>query len=293
LLEENFDAPPSLRDSAEIAGLSPFHFHRVFKQVVGETFARYHLKIRLERAAFYLRSSNWSVGEISLSCGFDSHEGFTRAFRRRYNRSPRDYRSSQAQHPYLHALAQKPALPLALNKQGPQHGVRVMDWQPVNLACLRFFGTLVEVPLAWNRLLDWARPRGLFTRQTLCLGLWYDDWNSGEPDTGKYRYDAAIALPEGRELPDDPHCEVLPLALEGGSVAVLSARGNLTEIDRLWQQFAFGWLPLSGWQPRTSYVLDRYPPDLVEKSRVELLARSVFQLQLDLCIPVQKNPVYP
>lgn len=54
--------------------------------------------IRLKKAAVALRSTEKSVLDIALDAGYDSHEGFTRAFTKRYGVSPSDYRKNNRAH---------------------------------------------------------------------------------------------------------------------------------------------------------------------------------------------------
>ena len=76
------------------SGWSPFHLHRAFRRVADETPKQFTLRLRLERAAALLAVSDATVLSIALTCGFRSHEVFTRAFRRRYGRGPAAYRRS-------------------------------------------------------------------------------------------------------------------------------------------------------------------------------------------------------
>jgi AraC family transcriptional regulator len=73
-------------------GLSPFHLHRVFSSVTGETPKQFTLRLRLSRGAAILLTRNDSVLRVAQCCGFRSHEAFTRAFRRQFGTSPRAYR---------------------------------------------------------------------------------------------------------------------------------------------------------------------------------------------------------
>lgn len=86
------DADLSLAELARAAGLSPSRFHRLFSQTAGESPRTFAERLRLERAAAMLVTTQAPVLEISLNCGFQSHEVFTRAFRRRYGIAPSSYR---------------------------------------------------------------------------------------------------------------------------------------------------------------------------------------------------------
>jgi AraC-like DNA-binding protein len=80
--------PIQLKDMASAACLSPFHFHRVFKRVFGETPHRYLTRHRLQRAAKLLRQTNLSVTEICFRAGFESLASFSRLFRSEYGVAP-------------------------------------------------------------------------------------------------------------------------------------------------------------------------------------------------------------
>jgi AraC family transcriptional regulator len=88
----HLDEDLSLTALSRRAGLSPFHLHRVFSNAVGETPKHLTFRLRLARAAVLLLTTGDSVLDVSLSCGFQSHEVFCRAFRRRFGMTPRAYR---------------------------------------------------------------------------------------------------------------------------------------------------------------------------------------------------------
>ena len=82
----------SLRVLAEKTGLSAFHMQRVFAAIAGETPKQLAMRLRLARAGVLLLTSDASVLEIALSCGFQSHEVFCRTFRSRFGMTPSAYR---------------------------------------------------------------------------------------------------------------------------------------------------------------------------------------------------------
>ena len=80
---------------AQVACLSPHHFHRLFTRLFGETPHRYAVRQRMARAAEQLRKSDRSTLEIALAHGFESVGSFTTLFRRHYGLPPAAWRKKQ------------------------------------------------------------------------------------------------------------------------------------------------------------------------------------------------------
>ncbi len=89
---EHLDSDLSLHALARRAGLSRFHLQRVFAATVGESTKQFALRLRLDRAASQLLTCQESVLSIAIATGFENHETFTRAFRRRFGTTPVSYR---------------------------------------------------------------------------------------------------------------------------------------------------------------------------------------------------------
>ena len=77
---------------ARAAGLSPYHFHRAFRQAFCETPHEYLTRYRLNKARQMLLSSDRSVTDICLECGFQSPPSFSHLFRRHFGQTPREFR---------------------------------------------------------------------------------------------------------------------------------------------------------------------------------------------------------
>lgn len=86
----------SLADLAAEDGRSPFHLQRIFRAEVGESPLQFSRRVRLQRAAASLLVTKKSVLEVALDAGFDSHEGFSRAFRAKFDIAPRAFREQRA-----------------------------------------------------------------------------------------------------------------------------------------------------------------------------------------------------
>jgi AraC-like DNA-binding protein len=91
----SLDGHARLATMARAACMSPFHFHRVFTNIFGETPHRYLTRIRLKRAAHLLSHSNKSVTEICLETGFESLGSFSSLFRRHFGFPPSDLRTAR------------------------------------------------------------------------------------------------------------------------------------------------------------------------------------------------------
>ncbi len=85
----------TLADLAAVDGRSPFHLQRVFSAKVGESPLQFSRRVRLQRAAAMLLVTQKSVLDVALDAGFDSPEGFSRAFRAKFSLSPRQFREQQ------------------------------------------------------------------------------------------------------------------------------------------------------------------------------------------------------
>lgn len=94
-----------LRDLAAETRQSLFHAHRTLRRMLGETPKQFTLRLRVDRAAAMLLASRSSILEIALECGFESHEAFCRAFRRRFGMSPSAYRKRGLSGPGVRAHA--------------------------------------------------------------------------------------------------------------------------------------------------------------------------------------------
>ena len=81
-LNEQVEATHSLQGLAEVAQISPFHFHRVYRAVTGETPFGTIRRLRIARALVLLRDTDRPVTEIAFDVGYESSQAFSKGFRR-------------------------------------------------------------------------------------------------------------------------------------------------------------------------------------------------------------------
>ncbi|MFU8786921.1 MAG: helix-turn-helix transcriptional regulator, partial [Candidatus Izemoplasmataceae bacterium] len=109
-IHEHIEMKITLNDLATVANYSPFHAAKIFKEVTGINPFDYIRRLRLTHAAKILRDQNVHILDVALDFVFDSHEGFTRAFTKRFGISPKRYQQNPKPvkwfTPYLASLSQ-------------------------------------------------------------------------------------------------------------------------------------------------------------------------------------------
>ena len=95
-ITEHYSQPLTLDTLADLAGLSGSYFSRKFRLVTGMGMKEYLNYVRLKNAAMELLSTNHSITEVALNCGFNDSNYFKDAFKKMYGLSPRAYRNSRS-----------------------------------------------------------------------------------------------------------------------------------------------------------------------------------------------------
>jgi AraC family transcriptional regulator len=233
-IERNLAADITVESAARLAHFSPFHFHRIFHAMTGETLADYIRRLRLEAAAMRLGTTSTPAGEIAREVGFQSDESFSRAFRQRFGVPPGRYRKGHHGH--------RPAP--SRRDSAPPPEVRLERLEPLRVAFVRHVGPYTRVGLAWFRLMWWASRSGLTRGHVRCLGITHDDPGVTEP--ARLRYDACLVVMAG--VQPVGHIGIQEIA--GGEYAVTTHCGRFEDIGRAYDALFGHWLPASGREPR-------------------------------------------
>lgn len=95
-MKENLSSPITLYDTAKYAGLSEYHFSRVFSKLTGRKYIEYLTELRMEQAKKLLSEKNISLNELSLLCGYQSVSYFCTVFKRYTGKTINQYKSHLA-----------------------------------------------------------------------------------------------------------------------------------------------------------------------------------------------------
>ena len=240
---------------AEAAGLSAYHFTRQFSARFGASPMAYVRHRRLTAAASRLCfDAAPSLVDLAFDCGFDSQEGFTRAFKRAFGVSPGRYRRSGALANFEESATMNDATPAPTSLTQSPASVDGAALRLAGLSAVFDDMTKAAIPGLWDRLIPRLPLEGQDGGGTfgVCMAA---------PEAGAMRYMAAVALapqapaPAGLEIIDLPsrHYLVFRQVLHGGALHPQMQRAA----REIWGER----LPNSGHRLAQTPDLEVYPPD--------------------------------
>lgn len=250
-IDENLSNDLNAEILSGIAGFSTYHFCRVFQWHVGYSVMEYVRLRRLSYAASAL-SSGRKLIDIAMAYGFETHSGFSKAFKRYYGVSPEMYR--------LHAHTLQPPLPDLLRMNQYFIGGIIMEPKIVTLPAVRLAGYSIqttadnnensrEIPAFWTAYLADGRAGRLHGSDFVKKQAEYGACFSVNPESGKFTYVIGVEAKEGADIPAEFYtCEI-----PGATYAVFSTPPcNKAEFSKniqgTWQYIMNDWFPASGYE---------------------------------------------
>jgi AraC family transcriptional regulator len=267
----------TLSQLARVAAFSPFHFHRIFRAVTGETLFAFVLRLRLERAALALvHRRDQSVLAVALDSGFSSAATFARAFKGRFGMSATAWRGGGAERRRKQRQANRKPRKASAARARHRALVTVKDLPSYHVAYMRHVGPYGAggIPALWNRLNAWIARHGLDGPGRLTVGIGHDDALVTPPE--RCRYDACVVVPRAFAADRLVNLTDLP----GGKYAITMFAGTAHEIVGAWEALYRSWLPESGYEPDDRPCLEIY------RGRPDVASRPG-TFRCDLCMPVR------
>lgn len=261
-VQEHLDEKLGLEQLASLACFSPYHFHRIFKGMVGETLKEHIRRLRLERAASRLKRTTRPVTDIALDAGYESHEAFTRSFHSLFGLSPSGFRLSKRSRPappspsgthYTEGTASRRFQTIPLKTRAMKTMIKQL--QPFRVAFMRHVGPYSEVGHTWERLLPVLGKEGWLGGDNLVLGICHDDPELTPQD--KIRYDACVSVDEHFQPQGDIGVQVIA----GGDYVVTTHFGSYDRLGDTYSKLLGQWLPRSGRELRSAPCFEVYLND--------------------------------
>jgi AraC family transcriptional regulator len=262
---KHLDESIRLEDLAREVSFSPYHFHRLFAGLTGESVGEYIRRLRLERGALELRYGPKGLSDVAQEAGYETQEAFTKAFRGHFGVPPGAYRQGARSSRDLLSRLRSPFRP---SEGGVIVNVTVKTFEPMEVVFVRHTGPYAGCAVAWEKLCSSPRLRATFGPDTRFLGICYDDPDVTEAD--KIRFDACATVPAGF-VPEEG---LAVQSIAGGDYAVYIHRGPFSELHDAYQRIYGQWLPGSGrevqFAPSLEVYLDDPQTTPPEKCRTEI-----------------------
>lgn len=250
---------------ASVAAMSPYHFHRIYRQVAGEPINATVRRLRLQYGASLLIQSDWSLQRIASKTAYSSSEAFSRAFRVEFGETPTDYRRSRQAarlEPFIAMLAPQQEL-------SSMYDVEIIESPASALLAVAHQGSYMNIGNAFDKLFIFAATRQLLGPETRSIGIYYHDPES-VPES-ELRSHACISVEDASGYADEEGIEVL--SLPGGRCASLLFKGSYAELEKAYAYLFGQWLPQSGEETADFPPFEEYLNDPKTTPASELLTR--------------------
>jgi AraC family transcriptional regulator len=244
---------PGLAELASVACLSPFHFHRIYRAMTGETIGRTAMRLRMVRALHLLGDPDVSVTHIALASGYDTSQAFARAFRDVTGGTPSDLRGQPAQRAAEIARLSHPRGRCDDDRTGLV--VNVVSVEPFEVVALRKTGAFADLNQAYDALFGWAALAGVVDRVSGLFGIPLGDHR--DLPAAQLLFDCAVRI-DAVVAPPEP---LRVLQIDGGYFAVARHIGPYERIEDQVDRMLTDWLPASGLALRDTPIHYHYLDD--------------------------------
>lgn len=284
-IEENLSEPLSLKIIAEKAHFSTFHFHRLFKIIVGETVHNFIIRKRIEKAASYLlyqKSKN--ITEVAAQVGFGNLSAFSKSFKKFYGISPNKFKEeSPEKYSKISKTESKNGKVVitfeqyicninnALNWLKMKTNTEVKKIEKLNLAYISHKGSMDVIGTIYERLVKWATPKGLMNEETKMVTIYHDSPKITDPNN--LRMSACIILNKTIKVDG----EVNLRTIETNKCIVSRLEITPFEFQQAWES-SFVWMVENGYTKSSIDPFEIYYNNAQEHPENKFI--------VDLCIPI-------
>ena len=246
----------SLDALADVAAMSRFHWHRIFRGLTGETVAEAVRRIRMQRAATWLVQTNRPLKDVARDSGYATTNSFARTFQQCYGLTPSAFRKSGAL-----------TAPLSATLKGNH---RMFDVQITNNPERRVLGVphrgpYTDIARSFAKLGEIVGANDLMGDARGMVGVYYDDPSAVAADALRSHagliFDDQIALPKGLE----------EVRLPAGKTAMLRFTGPYSGLPAAYDYLYGVWLPASGLEAANAPAFEVYLNTPMDTSPEDLI----------------------
>ena len=162
-ISQHLDQDLEVNQLAEVAHFSPYHFHRIYREMLGEPVNATVRRYRLHHAAHALISTEQPILTIAKNVCYGSVEAFSRAFSKAYGFTPAQYRKQRKTHCFLEA---EPSLPQRHVRDMMMFTIEMMNLPEMRVIGLEHQGDYLQIGHKFDQLFMQAGTLGLLNENT-------------------------------------------------------------------------------------------------------------------------------
>lgn len=224
----------TIKELAEFAGISLFHFHRILKGALNEPIAAYIDKVRLDTAVKLIRYSDESINDISIKIGYNDVSSFSKAFSREFGVSPQGYKSNREIILNTHVDYRIDSKGVLVSEIKPKI-IILPDKKVIYIRVVGEYGGK-EVLEAWEQLVNFITQHKLYGWNQEFFSIYYDDPDSVE----RGKCTSEICFTTKKDI--DKHDVFKATIIEGGKYAVFRYKGPYERLWELYEKIYGNWL---------------------------------------------------
>lgn len=255
-INEHLSETINLSDLSEIANISGFHFHRIFKAVMNESPGDYIQRLRLERTAFMLQTTGLTVTEIADCTGYQSPHALSKAFKKHFQISPSVFRIQPAELTVPLEPVESISLTPEIKRIEPKEVIYIRVQDPYRQSD--------AFAKAWSKLLHFTGANGIPDQEHEYITLSRDVSTITKVD--QCRIYACTSAPENLK----PAGQFGKQTIKGGLYAVFSYKGPYKMLEAIYCNIYRNWIPNSNYELRDIAFFEKYlnNPDHVDQENL-------------------------
>ena len=257
IIERNLHHDLSLGGVADVCGVSRFHLAHAFGDATGLAVMEYVRRRRLTESAYALAGGAQDIMEVALDYGYGSHEGFTRAFKAYFGKTPDEVRRSES----VAGLALLDAIRFVAGRgaklEAPRFE-RAGELKFIGLGEPFTYGDTAHIPNQWRRFMADFYAGIEHKSQTIPVGIVTSN-DDGDTDL---RYTCAVEVSRFGRAP----AELGTLTVKPASYAVFPHNRHIAELPQTYAAIWNDWLPASGRKPAEAPSFERPNPTFDTRS---------------------------
>ena len=258
-IEQNYNYDLTLQELSKIAGFSKYHFHRIFKSIIGENLSDYIRRVRLSSTTLKFKT-NQKITQIAIDSGYETNASFSKAFKNHFGITPKEFSQNAKKKKGLKMLKPK-----------------IVELESVEVLCVRKEGSYEKsAKEAWEVLMGFAYQnkikykKNLMGKDAMMFGIGHD--NPNIIDEEKLRFDACISWDDKTVKSEG---EISSKIINSGKYAMFLHKGAYENLKNTYDEIG-DWIVESGVEVRDSPMFEKYLNRDPRRTKPENLKTEIY-----------------